>query len=230
MARSMIKDLKALEKSGDFWTRSRDDVVLRYVKQGPVLEAGCGNGMMTSRLLKKFSVCSTDIDKEGITLTKKINPDAHIVDFTKKVYKPLGKFSTILMLDSLEHMKYDEKALINANKNLKKNGRIIITVPYHQMFWTKNDTDRDHWRRYSKKDISKKLAAHGFVVEKIKFWGMMFLIPIIFAKLFRFRVPHEGVSDSPMNKVLYAYMRVENLIPLPIGSEIVCIARKSKEL
>jgi len=230
MARSMINDLKALEKSSDFWTRSRDNVVIRYVKRGPVLEVGCGNGMMTKRLLKKFSVCSTDIDKEGIRLTRKINPNSQLIDFTKKIKKPLGKFNTVLMLDSLEHMKHDEQALKNANKVLKKNGRIIITVPYHMMFWTKNDADRSHWRRYSKKEITKKLSTYGFAVEKIKFWGMMFLIPILLAKLFRFRVPHESVSDSPMNKVLYAYMTVENIIPLPIGSEIICIARKSKEL
>ena len=134
------------------------------------------------------------------------------------------------MPDCIEHMDDDIGAIRNANRVLKKGGHVLISVPYGMFFWTKNDDAREHRRRYSKDEFRRKLQSNGFEIVRFRMWGFMFLIPIMAAKIFRFRVPHEGVSESPLNTLLYYYMCLENLIPFPIGSAIFVKAKKVREL
>jgi len=228
--RELITDLKSLDENEDFWTRSRDKVLLRLVKKTPVLDVGCGTGVITRELVPKFNAYSIDIDEEACSITKKINPQTYQIDFTNEIELDLPKFGTIIMPDSLEHMREDEKALKNANKLLEQHGELIISVPYANCFWTKNDDARGHERRYSKKTLKEKLQAAGFEVKSSKYWGGLFLLPILMAKIFNFRVPHESVSRSKINSMLYSYMILENKIPLPIGSALICKAIKVRNI
>ncbi len=230
--RNLVEDLIELEKHADFWQISRDDVLLPLVKKGPVLDIGCGTGVITRPLMRRdFDVYSVDINAKACMATKRFNPNTFCIDFTKIDQKKFPKFQSIIMADALEHIKNDMAALRKCNALLALGGRIIISVPYHNFLWTKNDVLRHHVRRYSKKELRNKLTECGFRICRLRFWNMLALGPILAAKAFHFRVPHESVSKSKINSYLKWYLtKIENKLPLPVGSALICVAEKTKSL
>ena len=63
------------------------------------------------------------------------------------------KYDLILLADVLEHIKDDKRIVKKLNKNLKKNGFILITVPSYKILFSKKDLILGHYRRYSKTEI-----------------------------------------------------------------------------
>lgn len=226
--RDLAKDLIDLEEANDFWQYARDDALLSGSIKGPVLDVGCGTGVITKPLIGRgLDVYSVDVDKKACKQCKKVNPKTYCIDFNMINTKKFPLFNTIIMADTLEHIKYDFRTLRKAYKLLNFGGILILSVPYHMFFWTLNDLARHHYRRYSKKELRDKLIKSGFRKIKMKFWNFLALGPILAGKYFKFRVPHENISRSVFNSILRSYfIYFENHLPLPIGSEIICTAKK----
>ena len=66
-----------------------------------------------------------------------------------------SKYDTIIYLDVLEHIKNDEKEVLNAYNKLKSNGFLIISVPAFQHLYTQYDKKIGHFKRYNKVDFKK---------------------------------------------------------------------------
>jgi SAM-dependent methyltransferase len=216
--------LSDLENS--FWCTSRDELLLEWVKDSPVLDVGCGVGGMTKRLLRKgFRVYSLDSNKRAYEAVSKVNPNTTCADITEVNEEDYPKFKTAIILDVLEHIQDDRKALVKVNRMLEDDGRVIISVPYHRLLW--NKTDKYHYRRYSRKELRGLLEETGFTVEKMRFWNMLSLMPLLISKIFGFELSHHRIAHSPLNALLRWYFeRIENKVPVPLGSQLFCLARK----
>lgn len=109
-----------------------------------------------------------DFDLKKIHHAKKYLKNTTFIhgDITKPNKKLLGKFNTIIMLEVLEHIKDDYNTLKNIQKMLKKDGKLIITVPnkhplhaFNPLLYTQ------HYRHYSMKDITSLLKRAGFSIK-----------------------------------------------------------------
>jgi SAM-dependent methyltransferase len=215
--------------SEDFFYVTRNKILVPLVKKEPVLDAGCGTGIVTKPLVeKRMDVYSVDIDKRLTEKTKRFNKNkTFCLNFNKIDNNRFPKFGTILMPDVLEHIKDDVGAIRKAYSMLRQGGEYIISVPYHNFFWTKNDEVRGHIRRYSKKELKRKLKSNGFKVRKMILWNMLSVIPLFLGRLLGYRTPHESISKSKLNNVLIWYMNnIEYHLPIPIGSGLICVAEK----
>jgi len=230
--RDLTADLLALEESEDFWAIARNEVLLRDIKDSPVLDVGCGTGEITKELIKKnLEVYSIDIDERACENTRKYNLHTFCFDFTLDKANNFPKFKVAVLADSLEHMKDDLMAMQHLNHLLNNGGKVRISVPCSQKLWTLNDTSRLHFRRYSKNDLRQKLEQSGFKVLKIKYWNLLSVPPIVMAKIFSYRIPHEKISSSRMNNLLkWYFLKIENKLPLFFGSELICEAEKVREV
>lgn len=210
-----------------FWRISRDSLLLEWVKNGPVLDVGCGVGGMTKSLMKKgFDTYSIDPSRKACELVSKINSKTTCADITNVDENKFPKFKTIIMLDVLEHIEDDITALNKIHKLLDDNGRLIISVPYHKIFWTK--ADKNHFRRYSRKRLRTVLTATNFNVKKMRFWNMLSILPLLFSKVTGIKISHMKIAHSHLNAVLkYYFLNFENRIHIPIGSQLFCIATKA---
>lgn len=103
------------------------DIILKYVKHGPVLDIGCGNGNLLVLLKDKFDVEGFDISEVAVKLARKRG--LNIKQAGIENFKTSKKFKTILMIGLLVLTKNPESYLYNAAKWLDKGGVIMLTIP-----------------------------------------------------------------------------------------------------
>ncbi|MBI2600927.1 class I SAM-dependent methyltransferase [Candidatus Daviesbacteria bacterium] len=106
--------------------------ILGLVKGGEVLEVGSSSGYMTREFIKKGNVVDViEVDKNAISslvgLARKVVVGS-VED--RNVQKKINtKYDFIICADVLEHLVYPEKVLIFLRNKLKREGRILISVP-----------------------------------------------------------------------------------------------------
>ena len=98
------------------------------VKQGSVLELGCGNGDLINAVAKKF----TDLSRIVAVDLRSPNALHSKVEFVAQDIEQSaipGMFDLIILNQVLEHMKNPLGLLEKAKKHLTPHGRILIVVP-----------------------------------------------------------------------------------------------------
>lgn len=81
----------------------------------------------------------------------------------------------VTMLDVLEHLCDDGRALGEVARVLKPGGALILTVPAYGHLWSAHDEALHHFRRYEKHGLKARLQEAGLHVEKLSF--AMSLLP-----------------------------------------------------
>ena len=64
-----------------------------------------------------------------------------------------SKFDTILYIDVLEHIEFDQEELEAAYRLLSPGGHLIVLSPAHQFLYTTFDHGLGHFRRYSRQTL-----------------------------------------------------------------------------
>lgn len=99
-----------------------------------VLDIGCGDGKIRE-FLKNCIYFGVDIDKEAIDrLKNQIKPNqVKQLDLNISEIPFKEKFDCILLLDILEHITNPRTLLQKIKKNLKEQGKLIVSLPndYH---------------------------------------------------------------------------------------------------
>ena len=125
--------------------------IKNYIK-GFTLEVGAGIGSFTSNYKSLASnITLSEIDTDNLDFVKekfKTENFNFTSDYTKNINK---NFDTIMYLNVLEHIKEDDKEILDAFEKLNPNGYLIILVPAHNKLYSKFDKAIGHYRRY---DIS----------------------------------------------------------------------------
>jgi 2-polyprenyl-3-methyl-5-hydroxy-6-metoxy-1,4-benzoquinol methylase len=121
------------------YPRLRTRTVLSYVskRKGKVLDIGCSFGVLAFHLAKKgYSVVGIDINPESIELANNIKKilkitNIHFInaDFLENNLPP-NEFDIVIMVEVLEHIKEDRRAINEVYRILDKGGILIISVPY----------------------------------------------------------------------------------------------------
>lgn len=124
-------------------------------------------------LYKKFkckSIVSGDIDEKNIKNGGKILPVIKFIRLDAQKKFPFNKesFDKVIFTEVLEHLKNERRALKEICRVLKKNGKLILSVPKRRwfsvlspIFWVQ------HKREYDEGRIKKVLNENGLEVEKM---------------------------------------------------------------
>ncbi|WP_445146085.1 class I SAM-dependent methyltransferase [Dyella sp. Tek66A03] len=83
-----------------------------------------------------------------------------------------ASFDLICALDILEHVVDDGTALRELQRVAAPGARLLVSVPLHPEAWTGFDEFVGHYRRYEPIEITERLAAHGWRVERSAVYGM----------------------------------------------------------
>ncbi|MBD3164435.1 methyltransferase domain-containing protein [Candidatus Woesearchaeota archaeon] len=145
---------------------------------GTALDIGSSSGYIAKQLTN-YTVYCIDIDKESIKNAKRYCKKAILGDI-ESARLPKNKFDMIIAADILEHLKNPAKVLLKLRNSLKKNGKMIISVPNVAHLWIrinllfgrfnyekKGILDKTHLRFYTLSSIKKELDKAGFRIIKI---------------------------------------------------------------
>jgi len=143
------------------------------------------------------------------------------------------KYDLVTAFDTLEHLERDEQALRNWHDLLNQNGFLLITVPAYQWLFAAHDRALQHFRRYSRGELIKKVEAAGFKIVRASYFVTLLFPIILVQRLLTKNTPAKNSYASLpswLNIILIGIMKFEAWlllgVNLPFGSSIILIAEK----
>lgn len=200
-----------------------------YLKE-EVLEIGAGIGNFTKKLSQRAHVTAIDIDTNYQQILKKLANNKITTgygDIEKgKYFFKNKKFGSIVCFNVLEHIKSDQKAFVNINSLLKKNGTAIIIVPAFSWAYTQMDKGIGHFRRYTKEEVAKKLTKANFTVVHIRYLNVLGLFGwYINGKILKKKIVPKN-QLAIFDKVAIPILYFEKYLKLPLGLSVFAVAQK----
>jgi 2-polyprenyl-3-methyl-5-hydroxy-6-metoxy-1,4-benzoquinol methylase len=136
------------------------------------------------------------------------------------------KFDTILYIDVLEHIKDDKEELEAAFLLLKEGGNLIILSPAHQFLYSSFDFNVGHYRRYSKRQLSK-ISPQKSILKKCVYLDSVGLLASLANKiLLKTKVPTPFQIDIWDKLMVQSSKKVDLWLKYSIGKTIICIWQK----
>ena len=244
-------DLTARLEESSFWCRTRNRVLRtvfrRFANRGrtlDVLEIGCGTGTVLSGLreLPFLNLTGSEIYLQGLRYARQRLPGVEFIQLDATDIPFEQAWDVIGAFDVLEHVEADELVMRQVYAALRRDGLFIVTVPQYQWMWSRLDELVHHKRRYSRRDLSRKLRAAGFdVVYATSFVTMLF--PLMMATRLKDRsrpaTANAGAElkaqvslPAPINTLFDWIMRIDEAalragLSLPFGGSLLVVARRS---
>jgi len=223
------KILKSLLKSLDWNSSSK------------ALEIGVGSGQnLYSLYPSDVQLCGMEVHAQNVRHASSLGPipvyEGALEDFPQELKKE--KFDCIFMFDVLEHIEDDESSLKHLHQRLKKEGRLIMTVPSYRWLWGNHDEVNHHFRRYTIKNMTKKLKNSNFQIKRATYFNTFLFLPIslfrIFTRFLGKKPPRTGsdfdYSFGWFNTVLSKIFGLEAVVlshlNFPFGVSLFVIAEK----
>lgn len=143
-----------------------------------VLDVGCGNGYIASRLAEMgYSVVGVDASEEGVAIARNAHPNVRFE--VCSAYDDLSHFvenvDLVVSSEVIEHLYRPKLFLDNVYKVLRSGGHVILTTPYHGYlknlalslfdYWDKHHTvdwEGGHIKFFSERTLKKMLMDCGF--------------------------------------------------------------------
>ena len=181
--KTFSRQIKNQEKH--WWFQARKQIInqiisnIKLKKKNNILDFGSGSGVNLNMLEKYGLVDIHEKNKFARIAIKNKNKKIKNLYSSLKIRKNF--YDLILIADVIEHVRQPKNLLRNLKKFLKKDGRILITVPAYQFLFSKKDKALGHYRRYNKKLLKNELAE--FKIENISYFNTLLCIPIIIMTL-----------------------------------------------
>lgn len=226
------------------------------------LEVGCADGELSSRIAQlgltgDIFDLSEDAVRKAKELVKKekLERKLNVYKTDLLTYKTAMHYDLVIILEVLEHIENEEKALHKVNALLKQGGYLLISVPAKRVLWGASDELVGHFRRYEKEELKDKLRQQGFEILKIYSYGFP-LLNII--KLFRDFMAEQKIRStgkvgkrqrtkkSGLNPIgislleilpilnrytLFPFIKLSNLFNnYDLAEGYLCLARKERQL
>jgi SAM-dependent methyltransferase len=211
------------------FAKTRAQYVINLIspkKSDRILNIGISNIPEIEMILENsVKECWTaDIDKKKLENASKYLKKTRLLnkDVTKEIIRE-NYFDKVVVLEVFEHLKDDLSTMKSINRQLKKDGRIILSVPNDHPLHIINPVKyAEHERHYSNKLINNRLKDSGFKVEHfniVENWRLLFnlYVHLFFKYILKKSVPF-GFIDRKYNKTYMQYNRS--------GLDIIISAKK----
>jgi len=204
-----------LEKDQKWWWYKAKSNLLNFIirknikiKDLKILEIGPGLGNNIKTLNMYGLLDILEIDPNFHNYLKK-NYKSLINNFYSDVSELKNDYDLIVMLDVLEHIEYPKAFLKELNKNLNKNGNLIIGVPAYRALWSVHDERLGHFRRYKWKSFKEDTKIFNFM----KGYGFNYLLlPVRYIQIkFLKKVDSTNENSKVVNDFLYFVSLIEHL-------------------
>ncbi len=199
-----------------------------------VADIGCGLGNLTRFMLDRELYVGVDPDYELLgEMERRYGDMKNVEALSGDIVDPrcrdllIGKkLDTIICVNVLEHIKDDTLALKNMASALPSGGTLCLLVPAMPSIFGTLDRLDGHVRRYSKRDLSRKLCSLPLTIVKFHYFNFMGA----FGWWWKGRVlKKERQSNSDyklMNLFIPLMSRMEKALAPPLGLSLVAVAKR----
>ena len=199
-------------------------------RDATILDFGCGTGMFLSHLQELgFTDLSGVEPSASLRRQFRLPSEAVLASLPES-----GSYELIFLLDVLEHVEHDVELLASLEALLEPGGRLLFSVPAHPFLWSRHDERNQHYRRYRRAELRRKLESAGFSIQRLSYWNATLFVPIWMLRKFRPRpTEHDPeLSMGPLSGIATAILRIENFLvrrlALPWGVSLVGVASTEK--
>ena len=198
--------------------------IIEYKRSGRLLDVGASYGYFCEVAKQYFDVYGIDVSKDAVTEAKKSGLKVECGEYLARKYS--SKFDVITMWDTVEHLMDPNKYFEKINKDLNKNGFLILTTGDIGTMLPK--LQKDNWRLihppthlyyFTKKTMYAILEKNGFEVVK-------FTYPVVWRSLgqilylsFVKKYDHDG-------KWINVFSKLKINIPLNTFDIMFVVAKK----
>lgn len=244
MKNSLLQEMYEMER--DYWWHKGKrlhvvSVMKKFgIRKPKILDVGCGTGYLLKELSRYGQAFGLDKSKRSLLYCKKRGlKKIYNIDIERNIF-PNVKFDIITILDVIEHIQDDKKAMINISKSLKTKGIVIVTTPAFQKLWSYWDVAAGHYRRYNTKEIKKLFRESGFTIVYMRFTNISFFVPAFTIRMIKAKFNSNNTKQHSsdfikipnfINSFLYLILKIEMLISffifIPFGLSLIIVGKKS---
>ena len=210
-----------------WWWRARESVILdalrrhgAYERRQNILDIGCGDGLFFDRLSELGDVEGVEPGAELVDPNGRWANRIHVAPFDTR-FRPSRPYSTILMLDVLEHLEHPAAALRHALALLEPGGLMLITVPAFRALWTSHDVVNHHFTRFTRRSFRAVAHEASFGIREERYF-FQWTVPAKLAvrAVESVRAPRDALPAMPpalINSALRSLSRLEYRLLAPLG-------------
>ncbi len=197
----------------------RKEVINRAIKNDHisfVLEIGSGISPIVTRSIR---IIYTDISFSAVnSLRSYLKKGWYVVADASRLPFKKNAFSHAICSEVLEHIKNDEIAVQEMANVLMPKGKLLLTIPHQNFYFSIDDRYVNHYRRYVLSEFSFILDKNGFIIEEIKkILGPLEKILMIMMILFfiinqKIRVIRMGKKSKNIQSLTVFYRTINRLI------------------
>jgi len=235
------------------WSVARRDILVRLLEKSGlersarIVEFGCSGGLLLGRLTQAGYHSTTGVEASQTAVALCQSRGISNIMTTDEALERLApsSFDCVIASDVLEHIEDERAALVEWNRLLAPQGKLIIFVPAFSMLWSRHDVINQHYRRYTLWQLSERVQAAGFVIEDSGYWNWALFFPTaaarVTASIRAALMPptpdaeHDRFAElrPGLNAVVREWMLLENRLMargarFPLGMSTWVIASKSQ--
>ncbi len=200
-----------------------------------VIEVGAGVGTFAEHLASNPAVESLTLlepaENNFPELRRRFAGDPRVVPihgFLEDIESQLSA-DTLVIVNVLEHVDRDIEFLRSARRVLEPGGRLLIFVPALQGIFGSLDEAFDHYRRYSREQLSAKLREAGFNIRLIRYANLPGALSwYIVGRVLRRRTLSARDVRLYDRWVIPWVVRMERLWSPPFGQSLLVIAETAE--
>lgn len=176
----------------------------KYRFKEPVLDAGAGQGA-ASLYFARLGLSVHAIDLRTTPDSSPLLQFSNVIVEQRDILEIKGTYSTICLIDVLEHIPEDLSALETCSRRLCPGGYLIVSVPVKASEWGWDDFWYGHLRRYEPESMKEMAAKTGFrVIEDFDvtfpfIWLLRKIYLSAYSLLGRKKVPRRVAADQTLD-------------------------------
>lgn len=202
--------------------------------RGHGAEIGAGIGTYSEYLRPHFDTLDVIEPSPGQheALLAKFADDASVRIYSETIERyqtRVGEnaIDAVCMVNVLEHIEEDERALAVLNRLIGNGGHLCIFVPAMPFLYSKFDESIGHFRRYTKPELVGKFEAAGFEVVDVKYMDMIGILAWGLVNTLLGAKTLNPVMMRIYDTVCVPLTRaLEAVVPAPAGKNLLIVGRK----
>jgi SAM-dependent methyltransferase len=226
---SLLEVLEDLEQSKKYsaWIL---DLIGPHVS-GRILEVGAGRGTYSTYFAERGHLTALEPSAPHCAALRerlRDHPNVVVVNAQLDGTTAPGSYDTVVLLNVLEHIPDDHRALGDIYESLAPGGKIVVWVPAFEALYGKFDRRIGHYRRYRRDQLVALVHSVGFQQVTARYTNM----PGFFAWWLVVRVlgrtPTAGRLASIYDRFFIPVIRrVERVVRPPVGQSLLVVAQRS---